>query len=424
MNGIRVGVGLSGRLGLAGAVAVLCSLAPACSSLAPRVDPSRPTSLMEKTGTTMSAVEMRRRVDDLVAPLLTLVELNMDQVRAESTDPDVRRRALQLKIDAIPVMYRAAFQPDPLASILDVWLLSYQMEDCLERAEGPCELGDQQRPAHQRAGELRRQFEGELFRVGKDSEALRAMREEVRDVARRFPLTGEGAIARRYTMTAQLAEAVGSQSRDAFNVIGDVSLTLAELSHRLNTYIGDVGRLGRWHAELLVEDLARRPEVVASVADVHGMAGDLGRVGGALESIERTLGPESVGVILARTLGLISDERRAVLADVERQRELTLEYASAERALVLAAVAAEREAVLAQVHQERVDTLLDLDRLGERYLDDTTRRAFEVVDHLVWRLAQLGGGLLLLAALLAWLALRARVRLAVSTGEDNERVGR
>jgi hypothetical protein len=323
-----------------------------------------------------------------------------------------------LKIDAIPVVYRAAYQPDPYAGILDLWLLTYQIEDCIEAAEGPCDFGDQQPMALESARELREAYESVLFRVAPDREGVESAREQIRALARDYPLTGEGAIARRYTMTDQVATVVGSQGSDAFSVIGDVSMTLTELSSRLNTYLGGAGDLGRWQAELLLDDTLERLEVADTLAEARQAAGDVGRLSRSLEGIEETLGPEGVEAILDRTLALISEERRVVLDDVERQRELTLQFLSAERGLVLEAIEAERRAVLDQVHQERVATLAELDGLGERYLEATTAQAIRVVDHLVWRVAQLGLVLMLLAALLTWLVLKAGgLRLAPGHGE-------
>lgn len=400
-------------------LALACTLGTACSSLAPRVDPGRQTALMKRAGTVMSTVELRQRVDTMVPPILAVIEQTADRIRAEATDPGIRRRALLLKIDAIPVVYRAAYQPDPLAALLDLWLLTYQMEDCLQVGEGPCSFGPQQPIGIEAARELREKFEETVFIKTLDPETLEDVRGRIREIARRVPLTGEGAIARRYTMTAEVAEIVGSQEGDAFSMIGDVSMTLSELSHRLNTYIGGAGDLGRWQAELLVEDVLERPEVEATRQDVHRTAGDVARLSESLEGIEGTLGPEGVEAILAQALALVREERKAVLADVERQRNLTLAYVSNERRIVLEAVNAQREVALAQIHQERVDSFVDLDRLGRQYLDHTTARALRVVDHLVWRVAQLLVGLLLLAAFLAWLVLRTtRGRGAVPVGKS------
>jgi hypothetical protein len=398
------------RLAAACGLTVAWALGPGCSTLAPKTSPGKPTPLMKQTGATMSAVEMRQRVDDMVPPLLASIEQTTDRVRAEADDPEVRRRALLLKIDAVPVVYRAAFQPDPLAAMLDLWLLSYQMEECLDVGTGPCALGAQQPIAREAGRALREAFEAEIEKAATNPDALAASRARVRDTARRHPLTAEGAIAGRRTMTVELARAMGAESRDAFAVIGDVSTTLTELTNRLNTYIGDAGRLGRWHAELLVEDLVLRPEIAGSVADLH-------RVADSVDEAANVLEPESLDALIDRPLAVIPEERRAVLADIDRQRVLTLRHLTAERVAALEAVHEERVATMAQLHQERIETMEQVDALRREFVGDSVGQAFRVVDHLVWRLAQLLSGLLLLAALLTWLVLRTgRVRFNVSGG--------
>jgi hypothetical protein len=211
-------------------------------------------------------------------------------------------------------------------------------------------------------------------------------------------------------MTVELARAMGAESRDAFAVIGDVSTTLTDLSSRLNTCIGDAGRLGRWHAELLAEDLALRPEITGSVADLHRVADSVNKAADVLE-------PAALDALLDRPMRLLQEERGVVLADVDRQRVLTLHYLTAERETVLQAVHDERVATMAQLRQERLETMEQVDVLRHDLVEDSIARAFRVVDHMVWRLAQLLVGLMLLAALLAWALLRAgRMRLNLSGG--------
>jgi hypothetical protein len=91
----------------------------------------------------------------------------------EGRDPEVRRRALLLKIAAVPVVHRAAFQPDPLVSLLDLWLLLYQVEECFDAGTGPCLFGAQQ-PIARAAGRVQREaFEAEIEKVSTNLEALR-----------------------------------------------------------------------------------------------------------------------------------------------------------------------------------------------------------------------------------------------------------
>jgi hypothetical protein len=351
----------------------------------------------------MSALEMRQRVDALVPSILSFVEETADRVRSETSDPAIRRRALLFKIDALPVVYRAAFQIDPLAAALDLWLLSYQLENCLEEGIGPCDFGPQQPIAREAARAQREGLDGLFARVSANPEATVRDRELVRSTARRYPLEDEGSIRRRRTMTEELLKAMDVEGIGAFDLMGDVSATLANLTTRLNLYLGDATRLGRWQAELLVEDLAGR-------AETGRVLTNLDRVTDSVESAARTLEIENLNALMDRPLDLVRDERQALLADVDRQRVLTLEYVTGERQAtvdaLLEGVRAERMATLAQIRQERLETLEEIERLRQDTLTDAGAEGIRLVDHLVWRLAQLVVGLLLLAAFLAWLLLR------------------
>jgi hypothetical protein len=382
-------------------------VAAGCASLGPTVDPSRPTALMQERDARMSALEMRQRVDALVPSMLSFVEETTDRVRSETSDPAIRRRALLLKIDALPVVYRAAFQTDPLAAALDLWLLSYQLENCLEEGIGPCDFGPQQPIAREAARAQREELDGLFAKVSANPEATVRDRELVRSTALRYPLEDEASIRRRRTMTEELLKAMDVEGIGAFDVIGDVSTTLANLTTRLNLYLGDATRLGRWQAELLVGDLA---EDLARRAETGDVLTNLDRVTDSVESAARTLEIESLNALMDRPLDLVRDERQALLADIDRQRVLTLEYLTGERQAtvdaLLEGVRAERVATLAQIRQERLETLEEIERLRRDTLTDGGAVGVRLVDHLVWRLAQLVVGLLLLATLLAWLVLR------------------
>jgi hypothetical protein len=207
-------------------------------------------------------------------------------------------------------------------------------------------------------------------------------------------------------MTEELLKAMDVEGVGAFDVIGDVSTTLANLTTRLNLYMGDATRLGRWQAELLVEDVA---DDLARRAEAGRVLTNLDRVTSSAETVARTLELENASVLLDRPRDLVREERQALLADVDRQRVESLEYLTGEREAAVAAllegVRAERVATLAQIRQERLETLVEIERLRRDTIADTAREGSRLVDQLVWRLAQLLAGLLLLAALLAWLTL-------------------
>jgi hypothetical protein len=187
-----------------------------------------------------------------------------------------------------------------------------------------------------------------------------------------------------------------------------------------------------------------RPSMVAALSMADTEAGIGAAVGGIEESIARLelrvslaheyavkeatwlsrlaaidLDASSQAAELRSTLGstrslveeapqLVRSERAVVLDDVDRQRRETLEVLAEERAILLRAVAEERAILLAAVDEQRRLAMRDVDSLRVRVLEDGTR----VVDHLVWRLAQLMGALGVLGFLGLWLLGR-RGRLAV-----------
>ncbi len=99
------------------------------------------------------------------------------------------------------------------------------------------------------------------------------------------------------------------------------------------------------------------------------------------------------------TLAAPAPDTRGLLDTLSAERQAAVED-------LLAGVRAERVATLAQIRQERLETLDEMERLRRDTLTDAGIEGIRLVDHLIWRLAQLLGGLLLLAALLGWLLLR------------------
>jgi hypothetical protein len=92
---------------------------------------------MEKVGPKeQTPAELRLQVRSLVPVMIGIMESAADGVLATTTDPPVRAAALRFKAEGIPTMYRALFQPDPVAAFLDAWVLVAQMRGYLEAGPG------------------------------------------------------------------------------------------------------------------------------------------------------------------------------------------------------------------------------------------------------------------------------------------------
>src|SRR6187455_1716558 len=89
-----------------------------------------------------SYTQVRLRVRSLVGPLSGEIEQTADQIIAGTTNAAVQRAALLWKIEGVPAMRAALFQPDPFTALGDSWVLCFQMRDYFQSGPGKNSLGD------------------------------------------------------------------------------------------------------------------------------------------------------------------------------------------------------------------------------------------------------------------------------------------
>jgi hypothetical protein len=356
----------------------------------------RQTDVMAKNGgVTVSAAELRARVNALADRLADQIEQTADQIGATTKDPALRRRALVFKIDAVPAVYTAAYRADPLTSFVDVWALAFQIDQYLGDGAGRDSFGAGQGVAQESAREL----VAEADLVGR-----RAAFPGAFDRARADVLGWAGRNPVGYTFSsrpscATFAAERRAEGRDAFVDIGAVSDTVEAVSERLNTYAALEPKLARWQAELLLSESAGERSLEAAL-------GDVGALGSAARRAEALLLAPDVAGATSAARAFVAEERRAVLDSVNAQRLATLEYATSERLAVLAALREERIATLAALRQERIEGLREVDAIKTRAVETAVAGLKEVVDYAMWRLAGLLLAFLVAAAALVTVSYR------------------
>ena len=311
----------------------------------------------------MSAADLRARVNDLADRLAGALERTADRISAEARDPEVRRRALAFKADAIPAVYTAAYRADPLVAAVDTWGLAFQVREYLENGAGRDAFGAQHPLARAEARDLLAAADASVRGMAASQKVFDAARVKVQSWTAKHPI--ERAISSRSSVAPVLAE-WRSEDRDAFFAVGEVTDTIQNISERLNTYAAQMPRQLRWQAELLIAELA----------DEHDVPGLLGAAGQAVREA-------------------VAAERRAVLEDVNGQRQQTLDYLTAERVAALAAL-----------RQERIEALAAVEALQGRAVDSAVARLRSVVDYALVRLAVLLAILMFTTATLGVLVYR------------------
>jgi len=376
------------------------------------------TRLMSKVGKTqMSAVELRSRVNELAVRIPGIIEKAADAIRETSTDPQVRRRALVWKIDAVPAIQRVLLQSDPLAALWDGWVLGFQMLHYYAEEGGAALFGSSQSLAVQACRQSLAELEGVVNLVARTPDSIPQSRRNAEEWARQHPF--EGNYFTRESVASDLERLVTGEAQRAFEGLDHVADTVVDLAARVNIYAEFLPRIARWHAELLADDVAGRDDVRRIQAEVETLRGTMerlaqiaGEMPGLLEAVEK------------RSVATLAAERQVLLLDIERQRLETVREAEvvglrmvkqtvtelsgllegAEKRF-LATLATERQVLLADFERQRLEALRDVEGIGLRMVNQTGNELDAAFDHLAWRLVQLVAGVLAVLLVLCLLGL-------------------
>ena len=379
-------------------VAVTTACAPTVSR--------RQTEIMEKTGKVgVSAAALRARVNELVDRFAGRIEQTADRIIAETEDGGIRRRALFLKVDAIPAVYTAGFRADPLAAAVDVWVFAFQFNQYGASDTGRNAFGAQQPLVLNCARDLLADADAVIRAVVTRPEHFDTARGRVESWAKAHPV--DHAFSSRASGATVLID-LRSDDRDVFVTVGAVSDLIEDLSERMNRYAAQLPKQARWQAEILVGDLAGAHSLESAFGDLHDMGSAVQRATAHLDDLPGLLDIQR---------DILATERRALLADVNGQRQRTLEYMTAERlaivsaghderVAIVAAVREERLALVAALRQERIETVVELEAMKNRGVDSALAGFRDLVDYMIWRVAASMFCLMLVAALVVVVAYR------------------
>src|SRR5262245_58400053 len=76
----------------------------------------------------MSLDELRIRVRTFGSRFSGEMEAVADDIARQTTDTRIRLAMVSFKINGIPAIQAALFEPDPVAALLDAWVLLVQIE--------------------------------------------------------------------------------------------------------------------------------------------------------------------------------------------------------------------------------------------------------------------------------------------------------
>jgi hypothetical protein len=326
----------------------------------------------------VNANQARLRMRSLVGPMCGEIERTADQIAARATDPAVRRAALRFKIDAVPALSAALFQPEPMTAVLDTWVFFNQMADFFETGVGKEQLGDSAPVAVASCRRLEQEI-ADVFAdmtVSRDVSRVRAF---AKSWAAAHPI--RYAIPDRETALGRSLEREVPGSWSTGEAVAEITTSIDDLNRKLDVYNEHLFRQARWEAELLAADLKLAdvtPLAERGVESMESLAAAFDRI---------APGIERVAAVAEGAPAVVAAERKATIDGLGEELTRMIAFLQQERIVALKQVTAERVAAIGELGQavsaERKALERDVERVGLR-----------LVDHALWRLAQLVAAIL------------------------------
>jgi hypothetical protein len=368
------------------ALAFLGLLGVACVSV-PTQTPN-----MERAGVKqVTASQLREIVLQFAEEWAEAVELTADSIRLVSDDPAVQYRALLWKATSVHQMRRAALLSDPLLGLIDAWLYTIQLRHFMESPQPKYGMIEEDSIRVVAVDFLRRM---ELRARGLavslvGEESVTRFEPRLLDYAAEHPINplNLGRISIMAADSAMLRPVGGGLG----GTMAATYWSMRDVADRISALDATLGKELRWNVELLTHDLAGMPIVDSTLTSVRT---SLDRIAALADTLPALVSGERTAVLEA-----LHGELADLTSAIESMRLATLETVSGERTAVLEALARERVAVLEAVTAQRIATLVAVDSI----LAGTLDRSERLVDHIIWRLAQLlavGLVVLLIAAVI------------------------
>jgi len=373
-----------------------------CNTSAPRQ-----TKFMQQTDVAVSAEELRIQVRALAAPFSGIMEEAADQYLEFTDDPSDIRAALLWKINGIPAMQRALFVQDPLAALLDAWVLLAQMRVHFERDLESDATHRRRRHGLEAVGRMEDRIE-DLARSILATGNIDHVQELVRNAANESSI--DETFTTRPPTEAQLARFTAEAKPGIGTAVGALTTSLGDVWVRLDVYSAYLPKQARWQAELMVLDMVAGRDPGAVLDDLGSITRSMDRIAATVEAAPDIVAEEREAILRAlqaeRIIALqtFHDELMAAYEFLSRERIAAFsEGIASEREAALEALTRERIATVEAIHLERVAAMEDLEAIVGGLAEDAMTR---VVDHLFLRLIQLLVVVFVVAAIVGFLVVR------------------
>jgi hypothetical protein len=353
--------------------------------------------------------QIRLRMRALVEPFTGEIEHSADEIAAGTSDISVKRAAIRWKIEGVPALRTALFQPNPFTTVLDTWVLLYQMANYFETGPGHAELG----PAATNAVDTSLKMEDELNRIVSTFTVSHDVT-KVRVAAKKWALDHpiRYAIRDRETTLSRVTQQDLGVKWTAVDAINEVEITADDLNRQIQIYSDHLFRQASWEAELLKLDLPTSEVFPLAQRAVKTSERAVHTIDALAPTIKSAAGAAATAADAATKLtsdvpALVASQRKAAVEAINEDLRKTLTFLHGERIASFEQINRESIAILQQLDRERMAAAAELREIAtnERaaFSQDIEQAGIRIVDHAAWRLLQLVAivlGCLFLAAVL------------------------
>jgi len=362
---------------------------------------------MKESDVAVSAEQLRVQVRALAVPFSGIMEEAADDYLLEAAhDPENVRNALLWKINGIPAMHMTLFAQDPLAAIIDTWVLLAQMR--LAHDDDLDGIADD--PEGQRVLRAVDRMEDSIEDLARSTVAngdISFARDRVYELAMSSPI--DSSFTTRPSTAAHIA-AFESHTKPGLGAAVDTLTTsVGDVWARLDVYSAFIPKQARWQAELMVLDIVGGRDPGEALDDFATITRAIDQIAATVETAPGLVSEEREAVMLALqveraiVLETLHDELVQSYDFISRERMAFSESVQVERKALLDALTQERMAVIEAIHAERITTMEDLESIAGGLSEDALAR---LVDRVFLRLALVLAVVFVVAGFVGFIAYR------------------
>jgi len=342
----------------------------------------------------MSPTELHIRMQELSLLCAGIIEKYGDEIIALTNELSIKREALLWKMNSIPALYKAFYNPKPLIAMLDSWAFSLQMKQLFKSEAGQKAFGKWHIYGWDAAVLIESKMV-ELAKLMSPKGDISSPEIFIQSWSDDHPIKIPFFV--RESMVPILSSNTGEKALSAFQAAAKMPYQLDDITNRLTVYGDHLPKQARWQAELLLSDLGMHEKIEILIAELTTATQVLQQVGGVVEKSPDIIADERSAVLgvfrneRLETLSAVNKQRIETLDTINQQRIETLDFLALEKTAIIDALENERKIVLEVLENERHVVLNEVESMGNRIVQDAIKELDNLIDHFFLRAAQLVG---------------------------------